>query len=139
MFIFLVFFLIFLIFVCLAILVIIAVSYFQKYLTNSSGWNELLQKYATSAQPIGKKFTNQTVQIGITRLKNIASIFVSSNGLFLSIDNQKYLFIPYAEIEKTNETTIYWQKAHQLYLKNFTDPLTVFDNIYQEFPPNPPK
>jgi hypothetical protein len=83
-----------------------------------SGWTRLAEHYPAIDQPEGAKYTRQTVQVGAVRYRNCVTVCLSPQGFYLwarpIFSQYPPLLIPWGEIQRVQETRLYWERAMQL-------------------------
>lgn len=84
----------------------------------ASHLDKLAQRYGTTVEPQGLRYTHQTVQIGPVRWRRCVTVVASPQGLYLAISAifSRFgpLLIPWSELHPLNETIIYWRPAMRL-------------------------
>ena len=50
-----------------------------------SGWDNLAQKYGTTIEPVGTKFTSQTIKVGAVRYRWCVTVVLSPQGMYIYI------------------------------------------------------
>jgi hypothetical protein len=87
-----------------------------------SGWTRLAEHYPASEQPEGAKYTRRTVQVGAVRYRNCVTVCLSPQGLYLwarpILSKYPPVLIPWGEIQRIQETRLYWERALQLSVGN---------------------
>ena len=81
-----------------------------------SGLDRLARAFGSDREPTGPAFFKQNVQIGKVRYRRCVTVHIGAEGLFLQIRflfsrHRPPFFIPWSEIRKAKDTSLYAEKA----------------------------
>jgi hypothetical protein len=106
-------------------------------------WSELSKRYATTMEPIGPKYTMQTIKVGAVRWKFCTTVIFNQQGIYLHVGARpaivfsklQPLLIPWVELKNPRRGWLYlgW-KAVELSVGEpeiavITFPLNLYDEI----------
>jgi hypothetical protein len=85
-----------------------------------SGYVQLAERYATSSEPVGRRFERQTVELGgRARYKRCTRLIVTREGLYVRVmqvllGRHPALLIPWSEITAVKTVALYLDEARRL-------------------------
>jgi len=80
-----------------------------------SRWDNLAQKYGTVIEPVGTKFTSQTIKVGAVRYRFCVTAVLSPQGMYLDIGGGSIavlgklppVLIPWSEFKAQHKGWLY--------------------------------
>ena len=91
-------------------------SFIFRPFAHGSGWTAMAARFPAEAEPDGRRFTWQNVQVGAVRYRNCTTAVVAAQGLYLAVPLPGHapLLIPWTEFRAAHETRVYWRRAMAL-------------------------
>jgi hypothetical protein len=87
----------------------------MRFFARASGLTKLAERYPANHQPEGQKYTKQTLQIGAVRFRKSVTVYINPEGLYVwahpIFSNYPPIFIPWSEVKRTQESSIYGGRA----------------------------
>jgi hypothetical protein len=109
-----------------------------------SGYAELARRFPAPHEPVGQKYTRQSIRIGAVRWRWSATLVFSPEGLYLAFMPGAPIYgdpgfsrfppvlIPWSEIRSAARGTLYWRSAVTL---TIGDPTIAQVTLWQAFFP----
>jgi len=103
----------------------------------SLGGNSLARGYAAAAEPLGRRFTGQTIAIGAVRHRLSGTVVIGPAGLYCkgAIVSQPAL-IPWADVRSARDSRIFLKPAVELSIGNpEVGTITVYPELFEPMRP----
>ena len=127
----------------LRFLVPIIVEHFKGSFGSATGWNTLLSRYGTSAEPEGVVLKRQSLVAGSVVYLYLVTVVIGDAGLYLAVGGplpRKPILIPWSDFKDVQSVRLFWQKAALVSVGapragTLTLPMTLYHRMRPHLPP----
>ncbi len=127
----------------LRFLVPIIVDHFKGSFGSATGWNALLRRYGTSAEPEGLVLKRESLVAGSVVYRYLVTVVIADAGLYLAVGGplpRKPILIPWSDFKDVQSVRLFWQKAALVSIGapragTLTLPMTLYDRMRSHLPP----